>query len=97
MDPHGNQADLPQPPTLDGRSTYEWRHLTGQVLHSRSQPACASVNVTLSDAANREPQSPLAPLYRLWMADNYARDGRFADALTAYDLCRLRASGAATV
>ena len=87
MVPPTNHADLPHPPILDGRSAYEWRHLSGQVLYSRSQRVCANVNVTLLDAANREPQSPLAPLYRLWMADNYARDGRFADALAVYDQC----------
>lgn len=36
-------------------------------------------------AFEREPQSPTAPAYRLWLADNLARDGRLDDAVAAYD------------
>lgn len=73
------------PQSLDDKSAHEWRQLTAQVLQSRAQAGCARTNVTLESAARREPQSPAAPAFRLWMADNLARDGQLAEALTAYD------------
>lgn len=79
------------PPSLDPRSSFEWRQLTQQVLHSRRGPGSADVNVTLRAAAEREPQSPLAPAYLLWMADNHARDGSIAEALDGYDASVLSA------
>jgi murein DD-endopeptidase MepM/ murein hydrolase activator NlpD len=77
--------DLVSPSCLDDKSAFEWRRLAGQVLAGRKHPLCASVNVTLQAAAERAPQSPAAPAYRLWMADNLARDRSFAAALAAYD------------
>ena len=82
------------PPSLDPRSSFEWRQLTQQVLHSRRGPGSANVNVTLRAAAEREPQSPLAPAYLLWMADNHARDGSIAEALDGYDASVLSAQAA---
>jgi hypothetical protein len=74
-----------QPETLDERSTHEWLTLTDEVLQSRAEPSCCGSNATLTAAVEREPQSPVAPAYRLWIADNLVRDGRLDDALTAYD------------
>jgi murein DD-endopeptidase MepM/ murein hydrolase activator NlpD len=71
--------------SLDEKSTHEWRQLSGQVLRSRREAGCARTNVTLEAAAEREPQSPATPAYRLWMAGNLVRDDRLADALAAYD------------
>ena len=74
-----------RPTSLDETSAHEWRQLSGQVLRSRGESGCAKTNVTLEAAAEREPQSPATPAYRLWMADNLVRDERLADALAAYD------------
>ena len=73
------------PESLDAKATYEWLQLGTQVAQARSDLLCARVNVTLEAAAEREPQSPTAPAYRLWMADNLAQDSRYGDALGAYD------------
>jgi len=74
-----------RPATLDEKSGHEWRQVSGQVLRSRREAGCCRTNVTLEAAAEREPQSPAAPAFRLWIADNLVRDGRLADALVAYD------------
>jgi hypothetical protein len=74
-----------RPTSLDEKSAHEWQQLSGQVLRSRDEAGCARTNVTLEAAAQREPQSPATPAYRLWMADNLVRDDRLADALAAYD------------
>jgi hypothetical protein len=74
------------PPTsLDEKSAHEWLELSRQVLRSRAESGCAGTNVTLEAAVEREPRSPAAPVYRLWMADNLVRDDQLADALPAYD------------
>ncbi len=59
--------------------------LTDQVLRSRVEASCSSSNSMLAAAAEREPQSPVAPAYRRWIADNLVRDWRLTEALSAYD------------
>jgi hypothetical protein len=59
--------------------------LTDQVLQSRAESSSSKINEDLMTAAEREPQSPAATAYRLWIADNLARDGRLGDAIVAYD------------
>ena len=81
------------PPSLDLRSTIEWRSLSAQVLRARRRPGCSNVNFMLQVAAEREPQSPLSPAYRLWAAENYASDGSVSEALAAYDACVASAEG----
>lgn len=83
-----------RPTSLDEKSAHEWRQLSGQVLLSRGEARCARTNVTLEAAAEREPQSPAAPAYRLWMADNLVRDDRLAEALAAYDATVMSAQSA---
>lgn len=73
------------PDSLDERTSYEWQSLSEQVVAWRGEPDSARANVTLEAAVTREPASPVAPAYRLWIADNLAHDGRLAEALTAYD------------
>jgi murein DD-endopeptidase MepM/ murein hydrolase activator NlpD len=70
---------------LDIKATHEWLQLAAQTVRAQSEPSYSSVNVTLEAAAEREPQSPATPAYRLWTADNLARDGRYADAIASYD------------
>jgi murein DD-endopeptidase MepM/ murein hydrolase activator NlpD len=73
------------PPSLDERSAFEWRGIAREVLRSRARVRCSDTNAMLLAAAEREPQSPAAPAFRLWAADNLARDGLFAEAVAAYD------------
>ena len=73
------------PPCLDRKSGYEWRHLSAQVLEHRRKGRSANTNVALAAATEREPDSPLAGAYRLWMADNLVRDGELNASLATYD------------
>lgn len=75
----------PRPSSLDDKSAYEWARLSAQVLECRRDSACSRVNATLESAIKRDLQSPVAPVFRLWMADNLLRDGEFKQALTVYD------------
>ncbi|MFL6846665.1 MAG: peptidoglycan DD-metalloendopeptidase family protein [Allosphingosinicella sp.] len=69
--------------------------MSGQVIGSRSRPHCSNTNAMLATAVEREPHSPAAPLYRCWIGDNLARDGRFAEAVAAYDSAVAGADSAA--
>ena len=71
--------------SLDDKTAREWHSLAGQVLSSRTQQSSSAVNGELMAAYERDPQSPTAPAYRLWLADNLARDGLLGDAVAAYD------------
>jgi tetratricopeptide (TPR) repeat protein len=70
---------------LDARSQGEWIELSGQVRQSLRERAGSQTNDALEAAASREPQSPIAPAYRLWIADNLSHEGRYQDAIQAYD------------
>src|SRR5437868_3982720 len=80
-----HDESLIKPSRLDEKQSFEWRHLSMQTVARRLEPRCSSMNETLEFAARREPQSPVAPVYRAWMADNLAQDGRFAEAIVGYD------------
>ena len=80
-----HDESLIKPTGLDEKQSFEWRHLSMQTVLRRLEPRCSNMNETLEFAARREPQSPVAPVYRAWMADNLARDGRFAEAIVGYD------------
>ncbi|MBA2516596.1 MAG: hypothetical protein H0V22_04670, partial [Solirubrobacterales bacterium] len=73
------------PDSLDDKTAREWLSLSDEVLSSRAEPSSFRVNDALMAAFEREPQSPAAPAYRLWLADNLAGDGHLADAVAAYD------------
>ena len=77
--------ETPRPDSLDDKTAHEWMSLAEEVLASRAEQASSDVNGVLTAAFEREPQSPAAPAYRLWLADNLARDGRLDDAVAAYD------------
>jgi hypothetical protein len=79
------ETDSLRPTSLDEKSADQWRQLSGQVRCSRAEPGCTRTNMDLEAAAQREPESPAAPAYHLWMADNLMRDNQPADALSAYD------------
>lgn len=78
---------VPQTEKLDAKTDYEWRQLASQVIKSRTGEYSSRTNVSLLAAAEREPQAPSAPAFRLWMADNLAIDGDYSEAITAYDDC----------
>jgi len=83
---NGDQDEsLIQPSCLDEKSAFEWRQLSMQTIRRRQEPRCSNINATLEVAARREPQSPAAPFYQVWIADNLARDGDFAEAIASYD------------
>ena len=67
--------EMPRPASLDDKTAREWQSLADEVLSSRAERASSGVNNVLTAAFEREPQSPAAPAYRLWLADNLARDG----------------------
>src|SRR5262245_34954256 len=68
---------------IDRRTHDQWVQLKMHVLRARSAPSCCSTNESLEATAEREPDSPVSPAYRLWIADNFARDGHLLDAARA--------------
>lgn len=85
MRDHNLHGEVVIPRCLDEKSGFEWRQLSAQVLEHRRTKVCSNTNATIEAAIDREPQSPLAGAYRLWIADNIRRDGGLRDALPLYD------------
>jgi hypothetical protein len=83
----GSSTSSSLPERLTAALDQEWRGLARQVISVRGGTYCSRMNVTLRDAADREPEAPTAPVYRLWAADNFASDGDYSNAVTAYDDC----------
>lgn len=80
------ELEAATPRSLNARAAHEWRSLTRQVLHGRSKSICSNTNEMLRSAAQREPESPAATAFHMWIADNFLRDGDYAEAIEAYDL-----------
>ncbi len=78
--PSGNQRE-----ELDPKTDSQWRKLAIHVINTRSVKHCSQSNSTLLAAANSSPQSPTAPIFKLWVADNLAIDGNYTNAVKAYD------------
>lgn len=85
MRDHDVDGQVVTPRCLDEKSGFEWRGLSAQVRARRIAGACSGTNVTLEAAIEREPQSPLAGPYRLWIADNVRFDGDHSASLPLYD------------
>lgn len=83
--PGDSSGTLPE--KLDAKTDYEWHQLAAQVIKMRCVEDCSRSNDSLLVAADREPQAPTAPAFRLWMADNLAMDGDYSVAVKAYDDC----------
>jgi hypothetical protein len=83
--------ESPYTKVMGPRTRDQWVGLTALVLKARATPTSCVTNKTLAAAAEREPQAPVAPAFNLWIADNCARDGRYADAARAYDAAVARA------
>lgn len=79
---------------LDPKTDLEWRNLANQIINLRSLKDCSKSNDSLLSAANRSPQSPTTPVFRLWLADNLAIDGNYVDAVKAYDNCVIASQSA---
>jgi hypothetical protein len=80
-----SEMEIPFGALMDRRTHDEWVQLTTHVLRARSAFNSCIANQRVEAAAAREPQAPVSPGYRLWIADNFARDRRFTDAARAYD------------
>ena len=70
---------------MDPKTAVTWTRLSAQVVAARRAGQACRINKQLEDAALSDRQSPAAPAYRLWTADNLARETRYADAVVAYD------------
>ncbi|NJM67324.1 MAG: hypothetical protein HC851_17435 [Acaryochloris sp. RU_4_1] len=71
---------------LDQKRREEWLKMSAQVIVANIEHRSVSkVNHELDVAAQSEPQSPLAPAYRLWIADNLAREAQYLEAVRAFD------------
>ncbi|HEX6181560.1 MAG TPA: hypothetical protein VFZ47_09970 [Chitinophagaceae bacterium] len=53
---------------LDRKTDREWRRLSEQVMYSRSENKSCHTNPRLLSIADGDPQSPIAPVLRLWRA-----------------------------
>jgi hypothetical protein len=72
--------------SLDRTSKDEWSTMSARVLAANILSKPCIMNRELEAASQYEPQSPLAPTYRLWIADNLARDAQYSQAVHAYDV-----------
>jgi hypothetical protein len=70
---------------LDEKIREAWLMMAARALAAVAGRHPCSVNPALDAAAQSEPQSPVAPAYRLWMADNFAREARYPEAINAFD------------
>lgn len=71
--------------SLDSSLQDRWFDLGTRAATAARGPKATHVNYLLAAEVHADPQSPLAPVYLLWMADNLAREGRNADALGVYE------------
>jgi murein DD-endopeptidase MepM/ murein hydrolase activator NlpD len=82
----GKEADLQVVEQLDDEATEQWLNLSALTAVAIAGAAPSQANAALIAAAGREPQSPTASTYRLWVGDNLASEGRFLEAVKAYDV-----------
>jgi hypothetical protein len=80
-----DDQSLPPIQALDVETGRQWLRLSGELAAAAAGPSPSWVNEKLDAAARSQPQSPLAPAYRLWMGDNLAREGRYPEAIAAFD------------
>jgi hypothetical protein len=83
VDRDGETRQLAEP--LDTQGREEWIGLSSQVRDSLRERQTSRTNDALDAAAGREPQSPVAPAYRLWIGESLASEGRYQEAIQAYD------------
>jgi Abnormal spindle-like microcephaly-assoc'd, ASPM-SPD-2-Hydin/Peptidase family M23 len=80
-------SDGNNPPveSLDEKTREAWLMMAVRTAAAVAGRHPCSVNPALDAAARSEPQSPVATAYRLWMADNFAREARYLEAVNAFD------------
>jgi hypothetical protein len=71
--------------TLGSQGGRRWSELSEQAQRAAMGAGTANVLRVLDAAADREPESPVAPAYRLWQADALGRVGRDREAVGIYD------------
>jgi murein DD-endopeptidase MepM/ murein hydrolase activator NlpD len=80
--------DIDQLPTSlreDPALARSWQELAQRTQLARLGLHPCAVNADLERAAEAERAAPTAPPYRLWIADNYAWEGRWDEAIRACD------------
>ena len=70
---------------LDAKTAAEWRRLSARTLAANLRGRPSRMNGELEAAAGSQPQSPVAPAYRLWIAHNLIREARYGEAVRALD------------
>jgi hypothetical protein len=86
MSEHTQVEDLRAVEQLDDKSREQWVKLSAQTALAAAGSSPSEANNHLDAAAQREPQSPAASVYRIWAGDNFAREGRFLEAVMTYDV-----------
>ena len=71
--------------SLESPLVEQWFDLGTRAAAAARGPRPAAANRSLGAAVESEPQSPLAPVYLLWMATNLERQGLLGDAVAAFD------------
>jgi hypothetical protein len=66
-------------PALDPRTSERWVKLSERTQAAASGSRPSVVNEVLKAEASRKPEAPVAPAYRLWIAENLAREGRYQE------------------
>jgi murein DD-endopeptidase MepM/ murein hydrolase activator NlpD len=70
---------------LDAETEREWRRLSAALAIAATGSSPTGINAELEAAARSRAQSALEPAYRLWAADNFARKGRWTEAVRGFD------------
>lgn len=70
---------------LDPTTHDRWVELSRRTRTAASGRSPCDANEELEEEAGREPEAPTAPAYRLWAAENLAREARFDESLPAFD------------
>jgi hypothetical protein len=78
-------AGAPAVEPLDQKTRDEWRRMSAHAAAANAGPWPCRVSQELEAAARSEPQSPVAPAYRLWIATTWRGEARYAEALRAFD------------
>jgi hypothetical protein len=86
--------ESPRREPLDRKTAAQWRTLSIRTALANAGRSPGEINSDLEVATRSEPQSPVAPAYRLWQGDNLAREARYPEAIRAYDAAVACASSA---
>lgn len=85
MDSTTNNESLSGFETLDRKTERLWMQMSSKTINGNLRNE-SLVNEELLNASSLDLQSPVAPLFKFWLADNLARAGNYAQAIKAYDV-----------